>query len=48
MCNRLLYANLNNDQGALDEVSRLLLELKGAWEEIARDPAVVSDSRKAA
>lgn len=45
---RLLHANLRNDQAALDEVSRLLKELKGAWEEIASDPAVVSYSRKTA
>ena len=34
MSQRLLIANLKNDVGALDEVSRLLSELKGAWEEI--------------
>ena len=34
MSQRLLVANLKNDAGALDEVSRLLTELKGAWEEI--------------
>jgi flagellar protein FliS len=38
MCQRLLVANLKNDVAALDEVSRLLTELKGAWEEIR--PAV--------
>lgn len=38
MCQRLLFANLKNDVAALDEVSRLLTELKGAWEEIR--PAV--------
>ncbi|MEW6164229.1 MAG: flagellar export chaperone FliS [Pseudomonadota bacterium] len=48
MCNRLLTANLRNDQAALEEVKSLLIELKGAWEEIAADPAVVSDSRKVA
>lgn len=48
MNDRLLHANLCNDQTALDEVSGLLHEIKGAWEEIARDPAVVSDSRKIA
>lgn len=48
MNDRLLHANLHNDQAALDEVSRLLHEIKGAWEEIARDPAFVSDSRKIA
>ena len=34
MCQRLLVANLKNDAAALDEVSRLLSELKGAWETI--------------
>lgn len=34
MIARLLTANLNNDTGILDEVSRLLNELKGAWDGI--------------
>lgn len=34
MGKRLLEANLKNDVAALDEVSRLLTELKGAWESI--------------
>ena len=34
MTQRLLHANLNNSRPALDEVARLLNELKGAWEEI--------------
>lgn len=34
MCQRLLVANLKNDVAALDEVSHLLSELKGAWETI--------------
>lgn len=40
MNQRLLIANLKNDVAALDEVSRLLTDLKGAWEEIR--PAVMS------
>lgn len=48
MCNRLVQANLHNNPAILDEVSGLLQELKTAWEEIAKDPAVVSDSRKLA
>jgi flagellar protein FliS len=36
MGQRLLIANLKNDTDALDEVSRLLIELKGAWEEIGK------------
>ena len=47
MCTRLLYANLNNDQKALDEVSVLLKELRGGWEEIANDPAVLSRNKVA-
>lgn len=31
---RLTQANLNNDMAALDEVARLLNDLKGAWENI--------------
>jgi flagellar protein FliS len=34
MLSRLLTANLNNDADLLDEVSRLLSELKGAWDAI--------------
>ncbi|GAB2182507.1 flagellar export chaperone FliS [Denitratisoma sp. agr-D3] len=48
MCNRLLHANLHNDQAALTEVGNLLRELKGAWEEIANDPAVVSMNKAVA
>lgn len=48
MADRLLSANLRNDKKIIAEVSGLLRELRGAWEEIARDPAVVSDSRKVA
>lgn len=45
---RLLHANLNNDPGALSEVTRLLGEIKSAWEEIANDPAVASRNKAAA
>lgn len=38
MSKRLLVANMNNDMTALDEVARLLTDLKGSWEEI-RQPA---------
>jgi flagellar protein FliS len=48
MCNRLLHANLKNDPAALDEVGRLLAELRSAWAEIAQDPAVASSSKAAA
>lgn len=36
MSHRLLYANMENNQAALDEVSHLLSELKLAWEQIGR------------
>lgn len=36
MCQRLVYANLHNDSNVLDEVSRLLTELNGAWVSIRR------------
>lgn len=48
MSSRLLLANLRNDTAALNEVDTLLRELKTAWEEIASDPAVVSNSKKPA
>ena len=34
MIQRLLVANMKNDTAILDEVSTLLLELRGAWESI--------------
>jgi flagellar protein FliS len=37
---RLLEANLHNDAARLDEVARLLGEIKGAWEAIAPRAAV--------
>lgn len=40
MTRRLLHANLHNDTGALEEVSSLLGELRGAWVEIAAYPSV--------
>lgn len=40
MSQRLLVANLNNDMEALDEVAKLLNDLKGAWEAI-RQPAAM-------
>lgn len=36
MCKRLLMANLNNDVEAIDEVGRLLSDLKGAWAAIGK------------
>ncbi len=40
MCNRLLHANLHNRPEIIEEVRQLLVELRGAWEQI--DPAGVS------
>ena len=44
MGKRLLEANLKNDVAALDEVSRLLSELKEAWEGIR--PAAIRPAAK--
>lgn len=38
MCDRLLRANLHNRPEIIDEVSRLLGELRGAWEQIRPAP----------
>jgi flagellar protein FliS len=43
MSNRLLLANLQNDQGALDEVYGLIKGLKDAWEAIGDSPAPVAE-----
>ena len=48
MSARLLYANLHNDKPALDETTRLLREIKSAWEEIDNDPAVRPQQQSAA
>lgn len=40
MSHRLLIANLKNDRVALEEVERLLRELRGAWEAIGAQPAM--------
>lgn len=42
MSNRLLMANIKNDVEGLDEVARLLGELKGAWEKIGPQPKIVA------
>ncbi len=41
MSHRLLFANINSDMEVLDEVARLLSELKEAWESI-RQPALMA------
>jgi flagellar protein FliS len=48
MCVRLQAANLKGDQAILNEVSGLLIELRGGWEEIATDPAVHLRTKAAA
>lgn len=48
MSQRLLIANLKNDVAALDEVSRLLAELKGAWEAIRPSAAPSAQQQDAA
>ena len=48
MAIRLVQANLHNQPELIDEVVRLLEELRSAWAEIAQDPAVVSWNRAAA
>jgi flagellar secretion chaperone FliS len=35
MCDRLLHANLHNRPEIINEVRELLLELRGAWEQIS-------------
>ncbi len=47
MCSRLLHANMKNDAAALAEVSKLLVEIKSAWEGIANDPAVIAGAKRA-
>lgn len=58
MNQRLLQANLRNDPAILDEISKLLSELKGAWEAIRQSnnetvamppqPAVMQKQKQAA
>lgn len=48
MGDRLVQANLHNDPEIIDEVYRLLNEIRTAWAEIANDPAVISQNNRAA
>jgi flagellar secretion chaperone FliS len=42
MCDRLLHANLHNRPEIIDEVRQLLMELRGAWEQIHPAAAVTA------
>lgn len=48
MLHRLLQANLRNDIPALDEVTRLLSELRGAWAQIGRAAAAATPEQAGA
>ncbi len=48
MCQRLLVANIENDDAAFNEVSLLVSDIKSAWEEIAGNPAVHRANQAAA
>jgi flagellar protein FliS len=48
MLNRLLAANLRNDTELLDEVNRLLDELRGAWAQIGQRNGTAPSSEAAA
>lgn len=48
MVMRLVAANLKNDTAALDEVTQLLNELKGAWESIRSNPVPAAAPAKSA
>jgi flagellar protein FliS len=45
--NRLLYANLKQDEPSLDEAARLLGELKAAWETLDRNSQAAAGSASA-
>jgi len=46
MLRQLLAANLRNDTALLDEVARLLNELRGAWAQIGRPAAGIAPEAK--
>jgi len=46
MCRRLLLANLKSDLQVLEEISRLLGELRGAWAQIGTAPAQTAPRAK--
>jgi flagellar protein FliS len=47
MCERLLFANMTNSTAPLNEVHRLLDDLKGAWEQIGTAGAAEAQSQSA-
>lgn len=47
LCERLLFANMTNSTAPLDEVHRLLDDLKGAWEQIGTSGAAEAQSQAA-
>ena len=47
MCQRLLMANVKNEIEPLDEVSRLLNELSGAWNSIGKPQAIAATTTAA-
>lgn len=48
MSNRLLHANLHNDQQALDEVRGLLADLRDTWNQIGGSAAQATNTQPAA
>lgn len=48
MSNRLLHANLNNDQQALEEVRGLLADLRDTWNQIGGTVAQTTNTQPAA
>ena len=47
MIMQLTQANLKNDPDILDEVFRLLAELRGAWDELANNPSTQEGMQEA-
>ena len=48
MLRQLFVANLRNDATTLDEVARLLNELRGAWAQIGKTPQNTTNTRASA
>lgn len=43
MCERLFFANVNNNEAVMNEVSALLTELREAWAEMGQNTAAVNE-----